>query len=1066
MYGHLPNISAYGYQFKDLNQGSIGNLSNKFLADYAGVLKIDPAQMKLREAETDGRMWFVSYTQSLSGVPVYRTEIGYSINQSGDVVALGADVFPDIAVSTKVQVTRSDAEAVAKTAFGFDSTATEKECELVVYPKEEEDTTRLYLTWKILLSRVFPLKETIFFIDAQSATITDKENNLLEANLGGQVTGSYWPLHNYDPTVQAGFKTTNIKVWTSPGGTQVADVNSDENGNYATGDLPAGSYRIGITLQNDWAIARDAANGNNPITQILEPYSPPATVNVNWGATDGTSVRWLMSAMHDYFKNTFSYSGTDYQMGGYVDAGTNENGRANGTDLYFGSDGGQYWARSSDIVYHEYAHNVIYHIYGGWIGSGDTYAERSAMDEGFADYFAGERNNDPTIGEDIQIAPYFPRYIQNSLRCPSNYETSSSGDDNADHWNGQIISGACWDVGQAVGQSTGANLVFRALQISPHAYFFNDFANNMIIADNNYYSGTHYNQIRTAFATHGIGDFHFSGIIGTSRTWSGTYIVDQDVTVYSGVTLTISPGTLVSFAPGTRLIVNGGLTADGGSSSTPIIFDFVSPNSSTHNGLQFNSGSNGTLSYCRVLNADRGIYENGVSVSVVNSAVAYCTNGIYLYNSSPAIQNCSIHDNSYAGVYTTSSSPNLCGDNYLQNNGYGVYCTTNSNPTFGSGSTQGMNNVTNNTYGVFCWNNSFPMLGQNSPVSGGYDNLVNTSWNVYNMSWYAIYANNNWWGTTNSNNFKIAGTGAVLYSPYLYSSLNIPAPPLSKSSAILSVADSNGIPMQSALDKAYQLFASGDFVDARNACLNLINNYPDYAVSFNALNLLTKTFGSNEIAGETGALQLIFNRTPKKDLYAAAGLLLANVDKANRGKWLDQVWQSYGSQSVGELALFDKFAWYYFDQQDIQSASGISRQLDSMFAQSQGAAEAHRILGDPAYYKVNLNPGQSLSKAVGQPPTSYAISAAYPNPFNPSTQISYSLPEAGRVSLVIYDVLGREIAILADGYQQAGRYTVTWHSTQNSGIPVSSGVYFARLRVLNDVGGVKFTKTSRLLLMK
>jgi flagellar hook assembly protein FlgD len=67
---------------------------------------------------------------------------------------------------------------------------------------------------------------------------------------------------------------------------------------------------------------------------------------------------------------------------------------------------------------------------------------------------------------------------------------------------------------------------------------------------------------------------------------------------------------------------------------------------------------------------------------------------------------------------------------------------------------------------------------------------------------------------------------------------------------------------------------------------------------------------------------------------------------------------------------------------------------------------------------------------------------------------------------VIYDVLGREVATLADGYQQAGRYTVTWNSTQNSGIPVSSGVYFARLRVMNELGGVKYTKTSKLLLMK
>ena len=99
-------------------------------------------------------------------------------------------------------------------------------------------------------------------------------------------------------------------------------------------------------------------------------------------------------------------------------------------------------------------------------------------------------------------------------------------------------------------------------------------------------------------------------------------------------------------------------------------------------------------------------------------------------------------------------------------------------------------------------------------------------------------------------------------------------------------------------------------------------------------------------------------------------------------------------------------------------------------------------------------------------PVGFGLEQNYPNPFNPSTQISYALHEAGRVSLMIYDVLGREIANLADGYQQAGRYSVAWNSTQNSGVPVSSGVYFARLRVTNDLGGVKYMKTSRLLLMK
>jgi hypothetical protein len=139
----------------------------------------------------------------------------------------------------------------------------------------------------------------------------------------------------------------------------------------------------------------------------------------------------------------------------------------------------------------------------------------------------------------------------------------------------------------------------------------------------------------------------------------------------------------------------------------------------------------------------------------------------------------------------------------------------------------------------------------------------------------------------------------------------------------------------------------------------------------------------------------------------------------------------------------------------------VSTNVDSL----QGALmNEYGTIDKDAFAKLTMN--QTIVLQAPETVTTYALSQNYPNPFNPSTQLSYSLPQAGQVSLVIYDVLGREVATLADAYQQTGRYTVTWNSAQNSGTPVSSGVYFARLRVLNDLGGVAFTKTTKLLLMK
>jgi len=61
----------------------------------------------------------------------------------------------------------------------------------------------------------------------------------------------------------------------------------------------------------------------------------------------------------------------------------------------------------------------------------------------------------------------------------------------------------------------------------------------------------------------------------------------------------------------------------------------------------------------------------------------------------------------------------------------------------------------------------------------------------------------------------------------------------------------------------------------------------------------------------------------------------------------------------------------------------------------------------------------------------------YPNPFNPSTTISYTLPEAGAVQIKIYDILGREVAKLVDEQKSAGKYTVQWNGSN-----YASGIYF------------------------
>ncbi|MBT7311037.1 T9SS type A sorting domain-containing protein [bacterium] len=95
---------------------------------------------------------------------------------------------------------------------------------------------------------------------------------------------------------------------------------------------------------------------------------------------------------------------------------------------------------------------------------------------------------------------------------------------------------------------------------------------------------------------------------------------------------------------------------------------------------------------------------------------------------------------------------------------------------------------------------------------------------------------------------------------------------------------------------------------------------------------------------------------------------------------------------------------------------------------------------------INVNQGGGPS-AVDPAPSRFALHQCYPNPFNPSTTISYELPQAGEVTLRLYDVSGSLITTLKNGVvEAAGLNSVVWNGTDDSGKTVSAGVYFCNLK--------------------
>ena len=100
-----------------------------------------------------------------------------------------------------------------------------------------------------------------------------------------------------------------------------------------------------------------------------------------------------------------------------------------------------------------------------------------------------------------------------------------------------------------------------------------------------------------------------------------------------------------------------------------------------------------------------------------------------------------------------------------------------------------------------------------------------------------------------------------------------------------------------------------------------------------------------------------------------------------------------------------------------------------------------------------------VSVEAGEP-VGNALFVNYPNPFNPSTTIRYSLKESSNATLAVYNSLGQKIRTLVDGSQAAGVHTVQWDGRNESGQQVSSGVYFYRLQ------SGTFRKTMKMVLFE
>jgi aminopeptidase N len=131
---------------------------------------------------------------------------------------------------------------------------------------------------------------------------------------------------------------------------------------------------------------------------------------------------------------------------------------------------------------------------------------------------------------------------------------------------------------------------------------------------------------------------------------------------------------------------------------------------------------------------------------------------------------------------------------------------------------------------------------------------------------------------------------------------------------------------------------------------------------------------------------------------------------------------------------------------DVRLSDGIRDTTLAVMHTSPGQAFTFRLPFAPSI--VQLDPDRWILRDVLSPdrvPSAFTLGQNFPNPFNAGTSIQFGLPHRADVSVTVYDVLGREVALLVRGRLDAGTHSVRWEGRDAAGRPSASGIYFYRL---------------------
>lgn len=599
-----------------------------------------------------------------------------------------------------------------------------------------------------------------------------------------------------------------------------------------------------------------------------------------------------------------------------------------------------------------------------------------------------------------------------------------------------------------------------------------------------------------------------------------TFSDNAGLTLNAGV-LNVIAGAQFKLGANAWLTIYGILNAYG-TFASPAIFTATNPSAPWYGMYLQSNGAGCTLNYADISYASGyGLFVANSRLFIYDSRVHHCYIGVLLqnltvpknavtierstidynntqfYGHGVKIENArfvTLRDNNIANNYYgfalgLSSTARLYG-NQINSNWFGVYAGGTSDLRMGDMvvGVYGNNCASQNSSTVVnVVENSTGFLGLNTAngIMAGYNSLVwrtgpppTYGYAVYAQLGSTVTAQKNWWGLAppNPSWFNATGGSTIKYSDWLSATTCGVSGSLAIVKGGTSGGSLNGIDSEGEL-LIQALIHRGrrDYVAATNTYRDIIRNSPNSPEAQTALLELRNAYHDFADWSDDPSLRGIMrsylqqqaNDHPNQLLKRLAKTLraaelVANVEYGQAERDYQALLSSSSSDDERMNLVYSLFSLHLSGTGNYIVAAEYLHRL-----QHDWPLDKNTKLAELLFESIPFRSGRTnMSKPVDEPGTSkaangFGLAQNYPNPFNPTTAIRFDLPDAGNVSLVVYDVLGRKVAELAEGSYGAGTHTAVWNAAEQA-----SGVYFVRFTVTDGTGMLRFSKVSKLVLMK